>query len=107
MMCGIPEDAANKILNYSSSDPSVVSVDEDGRLTANAVGSAVITLTAADGSGTSVSLRVIVYSHTGQKDATPEEDGNKEYYSDADGNKFIREDDGTYVPVSDEDIILH
>ena len=103
----IPEDAANKILNYSSSDPSVVSVDENGRLTANAVGSAVITVMAADDSGTETSLTVIVYSHTAQKDATPEEDGNKEYYSDADGNKFVREDDGSYIPVSDEDIILH
>ena len=103
----IPEDAASQTLIYSSSDPSVVSVDENGRLIANTVGSAVITVTAADGSGTEISLTVNVYSYTEQKNATPDEDGHKSYYSDIDGNKYIREEDGTYIPVSDEDIILH
>ncbi len=103
----IPEDAASKTLIYSSSDPSVVSVDEDGRLIAHTVGTAVITVTATDGSGKEISLTVNVYSHVEQKDATPTEDGNKAYYSDIDGNKYIREEDGTYVSVSDEDIILH
>ena len=103
----IPEDAVSQTLIYSSSDPSVVSVDENGRLIAHTVGTAVITVTAADGSGTEISLTVNVYSYTEQKDATPSEDGHKAYYSDIDGNKYIREEDGTYVPVSDEDIILH
>lgn len=103
----IPEDAASQILIYSSSDPSVVSVDGNGRLIAHTVGTAVITVAAADGSGTEISLTVNVYSYTEQKDATPTEDGHKAYYSDIDGNKYIREEDGTYVPVSDEDIILH
>ena len=103
----IPEDAASQTLIYSSSDSSVVSVDENGRLIAHTVGTAVITVTAADGSGKEITLTVKVYSYVEQKDSTPTEDGNKAYYSDIDGNKYIREEDGTYVPVSDEDIILH
>ena len=103
----IPEDATSKALTYSSSDPSVVSVDENGRLTANSVGSAVITVIAADGSGAEASATVTVFSYTEQKDATPTEDGHKAYYSDIEGNKYIREDDGTYVPVSDEELTLH
>ena len=47
----IPEDAANTDLTFSTSDPSVISVDENGKLTANAVGTSVITVAASDGSG--------------------------------------------------------
>lgn len=47
----VPEDATNKNINWTSSNNSVVSVDADGVVTAIAVGEAVITATATDGSG--------------------------------------------------------
>ena len=47
----VPEDATNKNINWTSSNNSVASVDADGVVTAIAVGEAVITATATDGSG--------------------------------------------------------
>lgn len=44
-----PPDAACKKVTYKSSDNSIASVDEDGWLTGNSIGSATITVTAVDG----------------------------------------------------------
>lgn len=52
--------ATNKAIVWSSSDDSVCSVDGDGNIYANSVGNAVITATAADGSGVSASCLVRV-----------------------------------------------
>ncbi len=46
-----PENAENTNLIYTSSDESVATVDEDGVVTANKIGTTTITATAADGSG--------------------------------------------------------
>jgi len=56
----LPEDAGNKILNWASSDDGVVSVSEDGKITANKSGVATITATATDGTNLSVSCEVVV-----------------------------------------------
>ena len=48
----LPENAANKAIIWSSDDPSVVSVDSNGYVTANQVGSAVISVTSEDGGKT-------------------------------------------------------
>ena len=45
----LPEDAINKTVEWSSSDESVASVDETGKVQAKGVGSALITATAIDG----------------------------------------------------------
>ncbi|MDD6928748.1 MAG: Ig-like domain-containing protein [Porphyromonas sp.] len=47
----VPEDATNKNINWTSSNNSVASVDAEGVVTAIAIGEAVITATATDGSG--------------------------------------------------------
>ena len=47
-----PDNAANKFLKWSSSDPSVVSVDDNGLLTTWRTGSATITVTTVDGNKT-------------------------------------------------------
>ena len=52
--------ATNKAIIWSSSDDSICSVDGDGNIYANSVGNAVITATAADGSGVSASCLVRV-----------------------------------------------
>ena len=46
-----PENASNKNVNWTSSDSSVATVSNSGLVTAVSIGSAIITATAADGSG--------------------------------------------------------
>lgn len=50
-----PADAADKSVSYTSSDDAVASVDENGVVTAEGVGSATITVTTTDGSFTDTS----------------------------------------------------
>lgn len=54
------ETATNKTILWSSSNNDICSVDENGNLSANSIGTAVITATAADGSGVSASCIVRV-----------------------------------------------
>ena len=58
-----PNNAANKALVWSSSDEAIAKVDENGKVTAVAKGTAVITATAADGSGVSASCNVTVINN--------------------------------------------
>lgn len=44
-----PSDALDKSVLWSSSDPTIVSVDQEGLITANAVGEAIITVTSVEG----------------------------------------------------------
>ena len=56
----LPKDAFDKTLIWSSSDTSVATVSEDGVVSALKSGEAVITATAADGSGAQTSCNVYV-----------------------------------------------
>lgn len=47
--CAVPANADNPDLIWESSDPDIVSVDKDGKLTANSLGFAVITVTTDEG----------------------------------------------------------
>ncbi|MBT1181461.1 FIVAR domain-containing protein [Bifidobacterium sp. CP2] len=55
-----PDDAADKTVTWTSGKPDVVSVDENGVITAKAAGTATITATANDGSKVSASVDVTV-----------------------------------------------
>lgn len=55
-----PDNASNKTLKWSSSDISVATVDQTGKVTANKGGTAVITAEAADGSGIKAVCEVTV-----------------------------------------------
>jgi uncharacterized protein YjdB len=55
-----PANAYNKMLSFKSSDPEVVSVDSDGKLTALMPGKAVITVKALDGSKVTAKITVKV-----------------------------------------------
>lgn len=55
-----PENAANKALTWESDHPDVAEVDQNGKITAKTMGSAVITVRATDGSGMSASCDVTV-----------------------------------------------
>jgi len=57
-----PVNASDRTLLWSSSDPTVASVDDAGKLTALTAGKCIITCTAADGSGISARLSVTVKS---------------------------------------------
>ena len=59
----LPTDATNQEVAWSSSNPAIVEVAEDGTIHANASGTAVITATTEDG-GFEASCTVYVYDHT-------------------------------------------
>lgn len=65
-----PSDATNKNLSYASSNPSVATVN-NGTVTAVGEGSAVITVTATDGSGCLASTSIVVSSQ--QQQATQQQ----------------------------------
>lgn len=58
-----PNDATNKSVAWTSSNPTVASVDQNGLVTALSAGSAMITVTAQDGSGIENSCAVTVKQH--------------------------------------------
>lgn len=57
-----PSDAFDNRVTWSSSDDNIISVDQEGNVTAKAAGKAIVTATAVDGAGTtgSIELNVIV-----------------------------------------------
>jgi uncharacterized protein YjdB len=67
-----PDSADNKALQWSSSDTSVATVDETGKVSAVSQGSAIITATATDGSNVtaSCSIKVVKLVATIQLDIT-------------------------------------
>ena len=61
-----PNDATNKAVTWKSSDATIVSVDGNGKVTANKVGTATITVTTADGGFTDTcDVTVSCGAHTG------------------------------------------
>lgn len=88
-----PANADNQEISWNSSDVSVASVGVDGTVTAVKAGTAVITVTTADGgkkASCAVTVNCIhVLSKTDAVEATCEEDGNVEYYTCSEcGKKF-------------------
>lgn len=59
-----PDNTANKTVKWTSSDPSVASVDSEGKVTALKEGSAQITATTTDGSNLSSSCWITVNDHS-------------------------------------------
>ncbi len=68
-----PENASNQELSWSSDDSAVASVSQDGKVTANAPGEAVITATATDGSEAAgkITITVTEASDPGKPDPDP------------------------------------
>ena len=55
-----PDNAEDKSVTWNSSNTAVATVDENGEVTAISVGTAIITVTANDGSGVSASCKITV-----------------------------------------------
>lgn len=66
-----PSNADNKAVSWSTSNAAVAAVDQSGNITAAGPGSAVITVTAADGSGKSASCTVTVVQPVTEVSVTP------------------------------------
>ena len=89
-----PNDVDMALISWSSSDPSVASVDAQGKVTAVAKGTATITAIANDGSGVSASCEIVVNELILGKCATPTisyEDGEVIFACDTEGVAFISE----------------
>jgi uncharacterized protein YjdB len=84
----LPESTTNKIVSWASSSPNVASVDDNGVVTAIAVGTAIITATTTDGSNLSASCVVTVVEDLSNYD---------NYLSMSDGEAF--HGDTIVVPV--------
>ena len=60
-----PEDALDKDVTFTSDDPSVVTVDEDGKVTAVGTGTATITITSKADPSVKTTVKVRVLAHNG------------------------------------------
>lgn len=67
-----PEDATDRSISWSSSDPAVATIDQNGKVTAQGAGTATIIATAKDGSGKSASCVVTVIADQPASDAQEE-----------------------------------
>ena len=74
-----PKDATNPVLSWSSSDPSVAAVNEEGEITALGGGDCVVTAAATDGSGKSLDLKIHVPAYyTAESSVTVIEGSSKQ-----------------------------
>ncbi len=58
----LPEDASNKAVSWNSSNSTVVEVDNNGKITAKAVGIAIITVTTTDDNKTANCTVTVIYA---------------------------------------------
>ena len=68
-----PAGATNKAVTFASSDPAVASVDADGKVTALKEGSAVITVTTADGGFTDTCAVTVGCAHSSKTETAAQE----------------------------------
>jgi len=113
-----PDNATNKNVMWSSDRPEVATVDENGKVTAVANGTAAITVTTEDGNKTDSCVVTVEIPEPGhvhddplkkveEKPATCTQEGNKAYYvcescgtwfEDAAGEKPITDHDSVILP---------
>ena len=76
-----PDDATNKNVTWSTSDSSVATVDNNGKVTAKGAESATITATAADGSGITGTCEITVNAPVAQSVGAGERVATKTNYT--------------------------
>lgn len=114
----LPENATNKNVIWNSDDESVAVVDENGKVTAVAAGTAVIIVTTEDGSFSAACMVTVTIPKTEHvhdaelrevtaKEATCTEDGHFAYYvcdscgewfSDKEGTEVIKDRNSVIIP---------
>ena len=103
-----PYDTSNKKVTWSSSDDNIATVDENGVVTAIAVGEAIITVTTTDGSNLSATCKVtVVPTFVLSIEVTPNE-VEAEENSEVQLSVIILPEDATYKSVewsSSNDVI--
>ena len=82
----LPENADNKKLEWSTSDTSIISVDEQGMVEALAIGNATVTALATDGSGVSATVAIAVSNPATEVNFSGSDNYAK--YTTWHGNKF-------------------
>ena len=82
-----PENATNKNVTFSSSDESIVEVNNDGSVTAKKIGTATITVTTEDGNKTATCEVTVVSETKGYKVEHYKQQENKEYKIEETENK--------------------
>lgn len=114
----LPENASNKNVMWNSDDESIARVDENGKVTAVAAGTTVITVTTEDGDFSATCTVTVNVQEPGHihdeelrevaaKDATCTEAGNKIYYvcdscgewfGDSEGTEVIEDHNSVVIP---------
>ena len=98
-----PTNANNKIVSWTSSDETIATVDEDGKVKALKEGTVTITVTTEDGEKTATCVVTISHVHALEHfdavEPTCEDRGNEEYYQCTGGtnpcNKYFLDAEGT------------
>lgn len=102
-----PDNAADKTVEWTTSDPDVAAVDGNGLVTAKTAGDVTITATAQDKDGKSGSIDLTVkaaLTYHEAKEPTCTESGNIEYWTDAEGNYY--KDAAGMEPVTAEETVI-
>lgn len=102
-----PDNATDKTVEWTTSDPDVATVDENGLVTAKTAGDVTITATAQDKDGKSGSIDLTVkaaLTYHEAKEPTCAETGNIEYWTDAEGNYY--KDAAGMEPITAEETVI-
>ena len=81
-----PTNATNKIVTWNSSDESIVTVDNAGKITGKKVGSAIITVTTQDGSKKATCTVTVVANNNEDNDSASNNSENNNSNTDNAGN---------------------
>lgn len=93
-----PNNASNKSVTWNSSNPSVATVDADGKVTAVGAGTATITVTTADGNKTATCVVTVTYPYVPPRPTGPDWGDVADDISDAEPGSTVKVDmDGKTV----------
>lgn len=105
----VPDNADNRKVTWTSDDPGVASVTEDGVVTAVKAGTAVIKVTTAEGGWTASCTVTVTCSHamteTEAKEPTCAAEGNIRYWTCSKCDRYFSDEAGT-TEITEKDIVI-